>query len=136
MTTFINNTNPKALNLDAVKNSQVKVTLGFKCNPGLKLKLAENAVQLGLTLSEYVENLIMNYEKIGIKEKETLIRNNKELLERINFYENDLLKKLLAQYKGESVEFKNLQNETVNLKILVIQDVFTVMINSFKSESK
>ena len=125
-------TNPKALNLDAIKLSQTKVTLGFKCYPKVKLDLAQKAQQLGLTLSEYVENLIMNHEKILVRENEKLITTNKELAQRIDFYENDFLKKLYQQYKNQSVEYFDSGNQIINLKIANIQDVYTVIINSFK----
>lgn len=134
--------NPKALNLDAVKQSQNKVTLGFKCNPNVKLDLAQKADKLGLTLSEYVENLIMNSEKIfdqitaqEKEEKARLTLTNKEQKEIIEFYENDFLKKLFEKYKNQTAEFKNDKNETVNLKIGDIKNLYTIITSSFKIES-
>jgi len=42
------NKNPKALNLDAIRSSSNKVTLGFKCSPTIKLELARQAQELGI----------------------------------------------------------------------------------------
>lgn len=53
--------NPKALNLEAIKNSEKNVTLGFKCEPELKLLLAEEAHEAGLTLSLYVKKLVTTH---------------------------------------------------------------------------
>lgn len=124
--------NPKALNLEAVKLSHAKVTVGFKCYPKIKLDLAQNALELGLTLSEYVENLIMNHEKITSQENEKLTATIKDLSEKIAFYENDRIKKLFKQYKNQTVEYKNSSEEDVKLKIVDLKDVYTVIVNSFK----
>ena len=134
--------NPKALNLEAVKLSNNKVTLGFKCIPYIKLDLAQKAQQLGLTLSEYVENLIMNseklFEKIKIREKEEkemltqIIEEQKKCL---SFYENDIMKDLFEQFKNKTAEFKNDKNDVVNLKIVDIKSLYTVIISSFKIEN-
>lgn len=134
--------NPKALNLEAVKQSQTKVTLGFKCNPNIKLDLAQKAQQLGLTLSEYVENLIMNSEKLFEKfqlqekdEKAKLTQIINELKGEIGFYENDSLKRIYEKVKNQTVEYKNENNENVSLKISSIKSLFTIIINSFKIEN-
>lgn len=117
--------NPKALNLDVLKKGKAKVTIGFKCHPSLKLELAENAEKIGLTLSEYIESLVTNYEKFAIKEKEGLIK-------KIQFYECDILKSLYELYKNKTVPYLNSKNETVNVTIKNVEDVFTIIINSFK----
>lgn len=48
----------KQINLQKLSENKSKVTLGFKCEPGLKLDLAKSAQQLNLNLSEYVESLV------------------------------------------------------------------------------
>ena len=133
--------NPKALNLEAVKQNQTKVTLGFKCNPSVKLDLAQKADKLGLTLSEYVENLIMNSEKLFEKfkvqeneERERLTQEHTEIKGKIDFYENDLLKNLFKKYKNQTAEFKDESNETIKLKIVDIKNIFTIITSSFKIE--
>ncbi|MFN8307342.1 MAG: hypothetical protein U0T79_11240 [Ferruginibacter sp.] len=134
-----NKSNPKALNLDVIKQSQTKVTLGFKCNPNVKLDLAQKADKIGLTLSEYVENLIMNSERLTEKyqaqekeEKEKLNQTIKEQKDRIDFYESDLLEKLFDKFKNKTASYKDENDKPVNLKISDIKSLFTVIINSFK----
>ena len=118
-----------------------KVTVGFKCNPNAKLDLANKANQLGLTLSEYVENIVVNSDKLfeialqqENEEKAILIKTNNEQKEKIDFYENDHLKTLFKKYKNQTVEFTNANNETIKLKIVEIQNVFTIITSSFKIE--
>ncbi len=136
-TAFIN---PKALNLEAIRNrpGQSKVTLGFKCSPHIKLALAEEANELGLTLSEYVENIIGNYREI-ISENDPEIpelrRQIDQLKARMLFYENPLLQEMFEAHKNQELKFINSKNEEVNLKITDIRDVYTVIINSFKINS-
>lgn len=69
--------NPKALNLEGLEDEKNKVTIGFKCQAQMKLRLANEATAKGLTLSEYVETLIMTNghnnqaaEKLTLKEAE------------------------------------------------------------------
>ena len=49
-------------NSETEKESQKKITVGFKCLPSLKLKLSEQAQKLDISLSEYVENIVINYQ--------------------------------------------------------------------------
>jgi len=132
------NTNPRALNLQAIQQSKNKVTLGFKCNPEIKLTLANEAQQRGITLSEYVETIIVNSgnEKLQTKtEIEKLTKIIKEQKTKIEFYENDILKKLYEQNKNTIAQFKNANNEIVNVKIASINDIYTLIINSFKTKN-
>jgi len=128
--------NPRALNLEKIQQSKNKVTLGFKCNPEIKLTLANEAKQRGLTLSEYVENIIVNAvnEKLQTKnETEKLTEIIKEQKERIEFYENDLLKKIYNENKNITAQFKNANGELIKLKISSIYDTYTMIINSFRT---
>ena len=120
--------NPKALNLEILKGITNKVTLGFKCSPELKLKLADGASDKGLTLSNYTEMILLDFDEI-ITEKvfELELLNNK-----INFYESNELKALFNKHRGKTVKYKNSNNEMVNQKINCIEDVYIVIINSFK----
>ena len=119
--------NPKALNLDILKDSISKVTLGFKCCPSLKLNLATEAQQINVTLSEYVENIVANYDK-------TVNKVLKDQKSKIAFYENDVLKELFELHKQKTIEFVSAKGEKMSVNIESIQDVFTVMIHTFKSK--
>jgi hypothetical protein len=54
--------NPKALNLKLLEKIGKPVTLGFKVEPHIKLKLAKKASEYGLSLSTYVNNLLTSEE--------------------------------------------------------------------------
>jgi hypothetical protein len=74
--------NSRALDLEAIRDSNKKVTLGFKCNPELKIRLAQEAQECKLTLSTYTESFIEDAQNLSAKIK--------QLQHKINFYENDL----------------------------------------------
>ncbi len=113
-------------------NNERKVLIGFKCSPSLRLSLCEQADKLGVTLSSHVETIVSAQENelTNIKSlSEQVIR----LKERIAFYENPILKELYEQFKGKTISYKDGQGNTINKPINTIQDVFTVIINSFKT---
>ena len=127
--------NPKALNLEAVRKSKSAVTIGFKCSPQLKLLLAKEAEQVGLTLSNYVNKLLdleIN-EKIFFRKKnedlEAILRKKEDEL---NFFKDEILFELLEKHKGLVTEFYNRDGVLVNLKVNTIKDVYILIINSFK----
>ena len=116
--------NPKALNIEMLSVHESKVTLGFKCNPKLKLKLALEAQAMKLTLSEYVESVISNHDLIT--------RKNIELQKRIEHYENDFLKSLFDKHKNTLIEYKNSNGESRKTEINSLQDIYTVFIQIVK----
>lgn len=138
----LNKYNPKALNLDVLKNTYGDVTLGFKIKSEVKLKLAEDAEKLGLTLSSYVKRLVDdgNYFIDEIKdqvkkEKDKLIKEKTELQERITFYENDTLQNLFKEHKSQMISYINSVGVKVNKEIVNIQDVYEIIISSFKIQN-
>jgi len=127
--------NPKALNLDFKEDSTSKVTLGFKCLPSLKIQLAKKAVENGLTLSRYTEMVISEREKFSKKiEREIELQKkiNASLEAKLALYENDILKNLLSKHNNHEVQYKNEFGDMVNIKIESLQDIYTVIVNSFK----
>lgn len=138
--------NPKALNLFALEGGTSKVTLGFKCTPQLKLRLALEAEQLGLTLSSYVENLIENAEefiedseqlvKAKTKQVETLTNQIKQQGMLIEFYESPILKKIFSDFKNQQVSYVDSNGNKINLTLNSIADVYTVLVNSFQTSIK
>ena len=120
--------NPKALNLDGLDKINKKVTVGFKCNPTLKLQLANEAKYRGLTLSEYVENLLS-----ALGDNDSL--NSKkidELKDQLEFYENKTLLSFYNKYKGQEIKFNNVEGDSMQVKVKDPKDIYTVLINSFK----
>jgi len=120
--------NPKALNLDGLDSMSKKVTIGFKCNPKIKLQLANDAKIYGLTLSEYVENLLLTVENHGKPETSEIIKLKNE----VAFYENDILKSFYYQYEGQEISFQTPDGEECKIKIIEPKDIYTIIINSFK----
>jgi len=129
------NTNPKALNLEALPFKNSKVTLGFKCDPMLKFKLAKEAAMNGLTLSTFTEKLINEHiEKIDEEKQEIEMMKSKmvNLSKRLRFYESPILENLLAKHGNEVHEYTNLDGEKEKIRLTTIQDVFTIMLNKFR----
>jgi hypothetical protein len=134
------NYNPKALNINALEGKTSKVTLGFKCEPQMKIRLAAEAEKLRLTLSSYSSTLIEDAEKIvEIKTKQIIkkftneIRDQKKL---INFYESEKLKMFFNDLQNQNIKYINSEGKSVELTIKSIRDVYTVLINSFKTAKK
>ncbi len=128
MELFTPKTNPKALNLDGLDEINKKVTVGFKCNSRLKLRLANEARHRGLTLSEYVENLLLALED----NDESSQKEIDKLKGQLGFYENDTLLSFYNKYKGQEIKFNNVEGDSMQVKIKEPKDIYTVLINSFK----
>jgi hypothetical protein len=120
--------NPKALNLYLLRNTDKRVTLGLKCNPSMKLRLAEEAQSMGITLSQHVEDLLKNDDTKKINTKFL------ELTKKINFYENNVLKELLEENRNKEIDYKDSSGVILKKKINSIEDIFTVLVNSFKKQ--
>lgn len=123
--------NPKALNLDKIRYTDKKVTLGFKCKPKLKIQLASKAEMGNMTLSEYVETLVVNQEKIHSEMQKQV----EELKANVSFYEdNTLLKNIFTRNYGKVVRIAGVDNKTIQIKINSVRDVFSAIVNSFKAK--
>jgi len=120
--------NPKALKLEGLENVKKKVTVGFKCDPSVKLYLAAQAQKTGITLSEYVEALVQDTEMPTQLDRQEISL----LKQQLAFYENDTLLAWLRQYQGQEVKYTNAKGETASITIKEAKDVYTIMINSFK----
>jgi hypothetical protein len=116
--------NSRALDLEAIKESNRKVTLGFKCNPSLKIRLAEEAQECGLTLSTYTESFI--------EDAQNLSATIEQLQHKIHFYENDLLNALFEKYKNTTLKYINQNGMRTFKEVKTIEDAYTILINSFK----
>jgi hypothetical protein len=120
----------RQLDVEAIAQSKNKVTLGFKCEPQLKMDLAMEAERYGMSLSEYTEVIV------GKRHNQTKPLNSNEetqsLKAKLSFYENDFLKKALVTYKGRIVDYKDSFGHDRRIQIDKIEDVFTVIINKAK----
>ncbi len=132
----------RALQLEGLQNATNKVTLGFKCDAGTKIQLAQEAQQLGMTLSEYVDTLIASRKS----KTQTSLSNTSELAAKIDFqqreiqnlrkkvgfYENDLLKKAFQTRQGQRLEYKNIHGEKGSRAINQSEDIYTILLDSVK----
>lgn len=127
----------RALQLEALQYAQNKVTLGFKCEAGTKIQLAQEAQQIGMTLSEYVDTVISSRHSLqsqGSKSTSELApkieqqkRQIQQLEGKVNFYENDLMKSAFAKYRGKTVPYNNSYGQPVQRTVNQIEDIFLIM---------
>jgi hypothetical protein len=123
--------NPKALDIEKIRNTDKRVTLGFKCSPLLKVEMAEKAAAGNMTLSEYVEGLVINMpsENLSLRKKIENIES------RLSYYENNNILVSMLEREFEKVyEIYNPDGNMIKVKILGVKDIFDVMVNSFKSK--
>ena len=121
--------------VDIQETYSPKVIVGFKCSPNFKSHLQNVALNYGLTLSAYSEKFMMNAHKMISQkniELEKKTSENLQLLQTVNFYQSPILFKLFEEYRGKSISYKNYDGDEVNLIIADVQDVFTIIVNSFK----
>jgi len=137
----MNNTHTNSLHLETLQDSVSNVTVGFRCTAGLKQHLTEEAESLGFSLSSYVNNLVTaNQElidEISDSFEEKVNDGNKlneELMAKIRVYENDILQDLFEVHKNQTVKFKNSNGVEVSQEVLKIEDVYSILINSFKTK--
>jgi hypothetical protein len=128
----------RALQLEGLQYAQNKVTLGFKCDAGTKIQLAQEAQQIGLTLSEYVDTVISLRHTQGNQSQtkstsefttklEMQERQIQQLESKVGFYENDLLKRAFQQYRGKYFTYVNHLGQQVQRTIYQIEDIFTTL---------
>lgn len=127
--------NPKALDLDSIIGMNKKVTLGFRCAPEFKVELAKMAYSEGLTLSAYVENILLNYSA-ALSTLQSVLNElkaeNKALCDKVKFYESGKLKKMFEMYRGRKVLYNGTDGVKTEISVDRIEDVYTIMVNSFK----
>jgi hypothetical protein len=127
----------RALQLEGLQYAQNKVTLGFKCEAGTKIQLAREAQQIGMTLSEYVDTVISTRHSqqsqspkstSELAPKVEMQRNQILQLEaKVNFYENDTLKRAFLNYQGQVVPYTNYKGQLVQRTVNQIEDVYIIL---------
>ncbi len=132
----------RALQLEGLQYAINKVTLGFKCEAQTKIALAQEAQQVGMTLSEYVETVIssrnhqVKSSEDGTSELMTTVASQQKLIDKlktkVNFYENDLLRRAFHNHRGQTIEYNNSHGKIVSKTISQIEDVFTVLLDTVK----
>ncbi len=123
--------NPKALNIEKIQHSDKRVTLGFKCSPKTKIELAEKAAVNDISLSEYVERLVVN---LPIKNM-NLRKKVNDLENRLSFYENNsIILDILKREFGKQYDIQTSDDKIIKVKIAEAKDVFTIIVNCFKNK--
>lgn len=128
----------RPLQLDGLASAPIKVTVGFKCEGQEKIKLAHEAHQVAMTLSEYVGYLISlrHRQQPSALPTSAIDPTNQlmnQLRQQLAFYEqNPVLTGILATYRGKSYTLLDSNGQEYTLMIKQVADVFTILINTFK----
>ena len=141
----------RPLQIEELANAKNKVTLGFKCNAGTKIQLAKEAQQHGMTLSEYVDTLVLlrhqkQTKEESLKSNSVLLKAEREveslksrvvdLQGRLHFYEgNTLIVDMFNAHRGQKVHLSDEKGKQRSITIDSISDIFTVLIMSFSPKS-
>jgi hypothetical protein len=128
--------NPKALNIEGLSTKESKVTLGFKCHAKLKLKLALEAQNLHLTLSEYVESIICNHGRQSNVVNRTMIEPEEmeELKRKVAIYENQVMILWLEKDKGRLIKYYGMKGNMKYKFIESIEDLYDILIDTAQNK--
>lgn len=118
----------RQLDIEALNNAKNKVTLGFKCDAQVKLELALEAEEKGVSLSQFIETLVLQRKEEKYTQEE-LDRITNELNDEIVFYEHPKLYQALKLYHGRIITYTNEMGQQVTITVNDIRDVFTIFIN-------
>lgn len=134
------------------ENSAQKVVVGVRCTPDLKNELIIESQNIGISLSEYCENILLNKRLLKNNNKdfqleiENLKKANNSLTEentnlkneiKVSITDNSLLgnKRLIQLFeilKGKSDQIKLDNGETFDIVYQQPKDLLEAMIYSFK----
>lgn len=98
----------KSISNDPESKSPRKINVGLRVLPEIKNKLAEEATKCGFSVSEHVENKILNFDRIS-KEKEIAEKEIQRLNEVI-LEKNELLKEYQDFVDKTNTEFCKTKN--------------------------
>ena len=136
----------RALQLEGLQFAQNKVTLGFKCEAGTKIQLAQEAQQTGMTLSEYVDTVISTRHSqkqaqanssFSSSELSGKLEQSKKRIHTLDsslkFYEeNPFLQKIFNHYRGQTIPYVDYRGVSHQIVINHVSDIFSVLVSSFK----
>jgi hypothetical protein len=117
-----------------------KVTIGFKCDPYIKHELLTEAVESGISLSEYVENICANRWAASAPhlqlddEKEELQKLLEESRSRLAEYEVAMLGPLFKRHQGETMDMRMPDGSVVQKQVNHPIDVLEIILSSVKSK--
>ncbi len=140
----------RTLQLEGLELAKNKVVIGFASNAGTKIQLAQEASKYGMSLSEYVDTIILNRNNPQtasanevIKEVikpdleaqkriEAMNTQIKLLQTKVGFYENDALKSAYETNKGKLINVNDKNGKPISISINRIEDVYDVLLFTTK----
>jgi hypothetical protein len=126
----------RTLQLDGLATAPVKVTLGFKCDGRAKIRLAQEAREAEMTLSEYVEHVVsLRHERSPaaapvVDQTPQLLDQLRQVRQQLAVYErNELLQQAFTTNKGQTYQWNDRNGQPHTLLINHVSDVFKVLVN-------
>jgi hypothetical protein len=121
----------RELDVEALNQAINKVTLGFKCNPQVKLRLALEAEEEGVSLSSYIEGIILKREA-ELYSQEEVDQMLGEMDDELNFYEHIKIQKAFKLYEGKTLEYVDDHGKTQSILIRSFRNMFMFFIHQIK----
>ncbi len=117
-----------------------KVTIGFKCDPYIKHELLTEAVESGISLSEYVENICANRWAASAPhlesndEMEELQEQLEDSRSRLAEYEVAMLGPLFRCHQGKTMDMRMSDGSVIQKQVNHPIDVLEIILSSVKPE--
>ncbi|MES2620345.1 MAG: hypothetical protein V4615_05785 [Bacteroidota bacterium] len=120
--------------------SKNKVTAGTTLTPEFKLKLAQEAAALNMTLSALIELRLLNFKEtkssnnaVSVTEKEKgLVDKVSELQKKLALFETPLLISIYEVLKGETHVLTKADGQELTIKVSAPADAYTILLHSFQ----
>ena len=96
---------------EITSNGNRKINIGLRCYAELKFKLTEEAQNLGISLSEYCENILLN--------KDTILAANQNFINEMQVLNQEMIEVLKTFEETKSnyqTELKKVKSENDSLK--------------------
>ncbi len=123
----------KPLRSDSKTQTMRKVTTGFKCDPDLKADLEYYAVEYGITLSSFIEQICSDHIHSLYHRSEELEESEYSDIETESEYEA-LLTPLFQKFNGQTLDMKLPDGSIVNKPITRPIDVLEILLASIKTQ--
>jgi hypothetical protein len=108
------------------------VVVAFKTTVTRKNNWQQEADYAGLPLSSYLDGKLTLFDE----NEENYLRTVSDLNERLKFYENSRLQDFLKRLQGKQFNFIDTDGNQIDVTVASVQDVFTLLIHSFKISGK
>lgn len=112
--------------------------LGLKADPYLKMELAQECQELGMSLSEYMETILANRKmqddvkilRYRVREEQ---RAKEEVLSKLEDYEQ-LLEELYLKYEGQELSLRKPNGKTTKTKVMSKLTLLEIIVASLNKE--